>query len=172
MQILFISLLKLISYKQIKSTPPSKSIHGLIHTPSKGRNAINRVRPRMAIKPVGSLTPLRGWSGVRASALEFSRTGRPQDAGLAVTPYTAGVRGFTNAPAECLRQEADLPPPRDGVLSHTVASAKLLHIIVTDKQFTEHFPSGRSLLPYFRRHCPRQPPTDAWRNIGPADSAD
>ena len=129
-----------------------------------------RVNP--AVRADGALTPLRGWFGVRASALEFSRTGRPQDAGLAVTPYTAGVRGFTNAPAECPRQEADLPPPRDGALSHVVAPAKLLHIIVTDKQFTEHFPSGRSLLPYFRRHCPRQPPTDAWRNIGPADSAD
>ena len=35
--------------------------------PLKGRDAINRVRPLMA--------------------------GRPQDADLAVTPYTAGVRG-------------------------------------------------------------------------------
>lgn len=37
-----------------------------------------------------------------------------QDAGLAVTPYTAGVRGFTTASRQGLRQEADLPPRPDG----------------------------------------------------------
>ena len=43
--------------------------------------------------------------------------GRPEDAGLAVTPYTAGVRGFTTASRQGLRQEADLPPWPFGALN-------------------------------------------------------
>ena len=90
-----------LSYMRKFSTPPKKLIKNFSNPYQQLIDSQQTCCAKPAARPDGAQNPLCGRCA-----------GRPEDAGLAVTPYTAGVRGFTTAPTKGLRQEADLPPRR------------------------------------------------------------
>ena len=98
------------------STPPKKLIKNFSNPYQQLIDSQQTCCAKPAARPDGAQTPRMRPDGAQ-NPLCGRCAGRPEDAGLAVTPYTAGVRGFTTAPAKGLRQEADLPPHPDGALT-------------------------------------------------------